>query len=287
MSIALPVYNGEKYLREAIRSVLAQNLPADEFKVYDNASTDRSVEIAASMLRPEQLMAVPENQGAAVNFQRAFRGARPDAEYFMWLAADDRLTPDFVAKCVAELEAKPQAPACLTGIRFIDPEGRPLREQADPQLANPEVRKRLRAFLRRPRWTEFYCLYRKSALHTSPGMTAEYGSDVHLTWWFLLRRPLAVVPDPLLEYREYPLKTAAEMAESLAPGMPPPRWVKITLWRHLWSMTREPGVSCGGVARQELLVALAHPTWLMHLAEDVLNRWPRVNHWLQAMRPDE
>jgi len=272
--VAIPVYNGARYLAEAIQSVLDQSLPASELKVYDNCSTDETVEVARNLLPDDAVAISAENLGAVVNFKRAIAGARPDTRYFMWLAADDRIHPAFLARCVERLESDARAPACLTGIRFVDPDGRVVRTQQDLDLSSADLAVRCRSFLRRPRWTEFYCLYRLESLQASPGVTGEFASDVHLTWWFLLRGPLAVIAEPLLDYREYPQKSVAEMAESLTPGAQPPRWTKVKLWRHLWSMTLELDRPERAVARRELVGALADPTWWTHLSEDVMVRWP-------------
>src|SRR4051812_47948448 len=92
VSIAIPVFNGERYLRAALASVLAQTRPADEVLVMDNASTDRSREIAESLL-PGAVRTAETNRGAVANFNRAVQEA--SGEYFAWLAADDLLAPAF------------------------------------------------------------------------------------------------------------------------------------------------------------------------------------------------
>ena len=48
VSVCIPVYNGEKYINKAIRSVLAQSFSDFEVVISDNASTDRTVEIIKS-----------------------------------------------------------------------------------------------------------------------------------------------------------------------------------------------------------------------------------------------
>lgn len=276
MSVAIPVFNGERFLAEAISSVLEQTVPADEIKVYDNCSTDRSVEVARRLLPEIDVVESPRNVGAVANFNRAALDSDPDAAYFAWLAADDLFAPRFLERCMFELERFPDAPACLTGVQFISPDGRSLGTQTDLDLSSDAPSRRLRAFVRRPRWTEFYCLYRRQALLDSPMMRDEYGADVQLTWWFVLRSPLAVTTDLLLSYRVYPEKTVEEMATALNPSAPSTQWRKRRLWLQLWNMTYEPGVeeSVGRIARRELVRALAHRTWMVHMLEDVFERWP-------------
>ena len=272
VTIALPVYNGERYLAESINSALRQTAPVREILVFDNASTDRTVEIARSLL-PVQAVRVAEfNAGAVVNFNRAV--AEATGRWFLWLAADDRLLPHHVEKCLEALAQQTEAPACVPGIRYINADGLPQREQRDAALSAVDPRTRLRSFLRRARWTEVYGLYRRDALLASPRFTADYGTDVLLTWWFLLRGPLAVVEEPLLEYREFATKTVAEMAESLQPGQDVEHWRKVRLWRRLWALSADPTVGrrTRRVARMELILCVTSRTGVDHLREDVTLR---------------
>jgi len=269
ISVAIPVYNGERYLAEALGSALGQTLRPSETLVFDNCSTDTTRQVAESLLPAGDVRVSTANLGAVANFNRAVQESR--GTYFAWLAADDRLAPEFLESCLRALEQAPEASACLPGIRFIDPEGRPQEVRDDPLLADPRPAVRLRAFLRRPRWTEAYCLYRRDALLASPMLRDEYGTDVLLTWWFLLRGPLAVVTDPLLEYRLYPQKTVAEMAATLNPDARHVHWRKVRIWRGLWQATGAPDVPARTrwAARRELLGGLCHRDWVGHVYDDV------------------
>lgn len=286
MSVAIPVYNGAAYLREAIESVLAQSEPAGEVRLFDNCSTDPTVEVALELLPPHAVVRRPVNLGAVENFNDSARSSSPSARYFAWLAADDRWHPQFLARCRELLEQNPARPACLTGIRFIDVDGNPVGSQTDAALGSPDPRQRLRSFLRRGRWTEFYCLYDRDALLASPMMVRDYGSDVLLTWWLLLRSPLAVTTELLLDYRVYPDKSVDEMATALDPRAPALQWRKLRMWSTLWRISGEPGLDAATrrLARRELVFALAHPTWMNHLAEDVLLRWPVIGRAMRRIR---
>jgi len=123
VTVAIPVYNGERFLREALDSVSRQTLPPTETLVFDNCSTDRTREVALEFVPPPNLRTSPSNVGAVANFNRAVEEAT--SRYFAWLGADDRLAPRFVEAGVEALTAAPDAPACLPAIQFIDPDGRP------------------------------------------------------------------------------------------------------------------------------------------------------------------
>jgi glycosyltransferase involved in cell wall biosynthesis len=286
ISVAIPVYNGARHLTGAIESVQKQTVQPLELRVYDNASTDHTVQIAHELLPPSAVIVAPTNVGAAENFNHSAREAT--GEYFMWLAADDRIRPEFIETCIRELQAHPDAPACLTGIQFTDSLGSPTRVQTDEPLASIDPKTRLRSFLRRRRWTETYSLYRRESLLASPLFTTEYGADVMLTWWFLLRGPLAVTSEVLLEYREYPLKSvaAAIATTSASLGADPERthWRKRHLWSRLREMTFAPEVSpdVARTARRELILLATWPGVVFSVLDDVLERWPIIERALRG-----
>ena len=104
VSIALPVYNGERYLEQSIRSVLAQTFTDFELIVSDNASTDRTIEIVERFAAIDPrvvLLRNDENRGAAWNYNNAFEHAT--GEFFRWHARDDWFEPDLIESLVEAL----------------------------------------------------------------------------------------------------------------------------------------------------------------------------------------
>jgi len=99
----IPVHNGERFLAEAIGSVLAQTLPPDEIIVVDDGSTDGSATVAG---RFERVLVVRQPHcgiGAALNL--AINHANGD--FLAFLDADDRWLPDKLANQVNVLTADP------------------------------------------------------------------------------------------------------------------------------------------------------------------------------------
>jgi glycosyltransferase involved in cell wall biosynthesis len=94
-SVIIPVCNGERFLAEAIRSVLDQTLPPDEMIVVDDGSTDRSAQIVADLAATA---AVPiryiyqANRGPAAARNAGIRLAT--GEFLAFLDADDLWTPE-------------------------------------------------------------------------------------------------------------------------------------------------------------------------------------------------
>ena len=102
VSVIIPCFNAEKWLREAIDSVLAQTYPQIEIIVIDDGSSDRSLSIIKSY-GDKVIWRTGENQGANKARNLGFSLAR--GEYIQYLDADDYLLPDKIAKQVQCLEA--------------------------------------------------------------------------------------------------------------------------------------------------------------------------------------
>ncbi|PLX81061.1 MAG: glycosyltransferase family 2 protein [Desulfuromonas sp.] len=86
VSVIVPVYNGERYLAEALSSILGQSLPPAEIIVIDDGSTDRTAEIAAAS-SPAITCIRQENAGAAAARNRGIETANGD--FFAFLDHDD------------------------------------------------------------------------------------------------------------------------------------------------------------------------------------------------------
>jgi glycosyltransferase involved in cell wall biosynthesis len=79
ISIVMATYNGEKYLREQVESLLTQSYPSLEFIFVDDASTDSSLAILQEYARQDErihLIANPVNQGLLATFETGIRAAK-------------------------------------------------------------------------------------------------------------------------------------------------------------------------------------------------------------------
>ncbi|HXH84504.1 MAG TPA: glycosyltransferase family 2 protein [Candidatus Tectomicrobia bacterium] len=111
VSVVTPVYNGERYLAECIESVLAQTYPHWEYVIVDNASTDRTGEIARAYAARDRRIRVVTNErlvGVIENHNIAFRQVSPRARYCKVAQADDVLFPECLAAMVGIAEAHPR-----------------------------------------------------------------------------------------------------------------------------------------------------------------------------------
>jgi glycosyltransferase involved in cell wall biosynthesis len=120
VSVIIPVYNGERFLAEAIQSVLDQTLPPDEIIVVDDGSTDASAEIARSFGPPVRVL-TQANLGPAAARNLGVENASGDLLAF--LDAADLWTLEKLAR---QVEVLRDAPACEVVLgrveNFISPE---------------------------------------------------------------------------------------------------------------------------------------------------------------------
>jgi len=127
LSIGLPVFNGERYLAQAIGTLLDQTWRDFELIISDNASTDRTAEICRVFAATDARVKFVRNEtnlGAARNYNRTLELAR--GEYFKWAAHDDVCHPRFLEACVATLDTEPDTVLVHTVSDAIDESGRPI-----------------------------------------------------------------------------------------------------------------------------------------------------------------
>ncbi len=97
VSVGMPVYNGEKFIREALDSLLAQTFTNFEIIISDNASTDGTPIICSEYAERDsriRYVRQAENIGIMKNFQFVLDEAI--GEYFMWAAHDDLWGEKFI-----------------------------------------------------------------------------------------------------------------------------------------------------------------------------------------------
>jgi len=103
----MPVYNAERYLREAVDSILCQTLTDFEFLIIDDGSTDSSAAILQSYTDPRlYFVQNPQNLGLTVTLNRGLEMAR--GEYVARMDADDISLPERLARQVAFLDSHPE-----------------------------------------------------------------------------------------------------------------------------------------------------------------------------------
>jgi len=105
VTIGLPVYNGAKYVKPAIESVLNQTRSDFILYISDNASSDETKDICQNYEGTEPRIKYfrhHNNIGPVANF--LWLRDQVQTPYFMWLAHDDRIEPTFLEQAVAALD---------------------------------------------------------------------------------------------------------------------------------------------------------------------------------------
>ena len=203
----MPVFNGERFLEETLRSLLAQTYSEFELVIGDNASTDRTEEICRRFGLGDGRISYhrsPVNRGAAWNFCRAFALTR--GELFKWAAYDDLCEPTFLERCVEALDAVPEAVLAYPKSRLLDDDGMPIRDHEDHlALGQATPHERLRALVPAVGYTHpMYGVIRSQALRGTRLLGAYPSSDYVLLAELALAGPFVEVPERLFLRRIHP-----------------------------------------------------------------------------------
>lgn len=125
VSVVMPVYNVEKYVAEAITSVLVQSYTDFELLIIDDGGQDGSVAICRSFDDPRIRIIAQANRGLAGARNTGIAAAR--GEYVAFLDSDDRWTKDKLALHVIHLDANPHISVSFSASQLIDGDGNPMR----------------------------------------------------------------------------------------------------------------------------------------------------------------
>ncbi len=122
ITIVTPLYNGGKFLRETIESVINQNYANFEYYIVDGASTDSSVDIIREYAHRVDWWITEKDHGQSDAINKGF--ARATGELFCWVNSDDILFPGCL-EAVAECYLIQNQPDIIhTNVAYIDAETR-------------------------------------------------------------------------------------------------------------------------------------------------------------------
>lgn len=183
VSIGIPVYNGEKTIDTCIKSVLNQTYGNIEIIISDNCSSDSTATICRDFANLDSritLVVQDENIGPVSNFD--FVLSRSTGTYFMWLAADDFKSQDFIEVNLDFLQKNLEYVASTCPNRFEAP----TIENHDWEMLSLEDDQKFRIinFLRNANRSHglFYSLFRADVLKKYPWFGVNF-----LAWdWLLL-----------------------------------------------------------------------------------------------------
>jgi glycosyltransferase involved in cell wall biosynthesis len=207
VSIGMPVFNGEKYLKEAIDSILAQTFQCFELIISDNASTDRTHDICLEYVAKDSRIRYycnKQNVGAAENHNRVFELS--SGKYFKWAAHDDLLAPEFLSRCLNVLDRDPSIVLCHSKTGRINEYGELTGKYdtlARSGSSKPHERFSDTIAFSNYAWVLLFGLIRPSSLRMTRLLGSYIGSDRNLLAEISLAGRIYEIPDILFFRREH------------------------------------------------------------------------------------
>jgi glycosyltransferase involved in cell wall biosynthesis len=245
VGIGMPVYNGERFLPQAVESLLAQTFGDFELVISDNASTDGTEEICRRfvVLDPRvRYERSPVNLGGPANFRRSFALCR--GEYHKWATADDFWAPTMLERCVSVLDRHPDVVLCYPKTRLVDAGGNLIRVYEDDlHLMEDSPSARFIRLLDTIELCQAHLgVIRRAAMARTGLIGAELASDTRFLAELTLYGKFFVVPEYLFSRRWHEASSswARTDLERQRAYYDPARLTRFGFhtWRRLWHLFR-------------------------------------------------
>ena len=199
VSVLLPVYNGERFLREALDSMIGQTLSDFELLVVDDGSTDGTRAVLQEYADPRLRVVSTLHGGLVAALEAGLAQAR--SNLLARMDADDVSLPARLERQIGVLDANPRLGLVGCGVEVIDEQGN-VKEANSLPSRDRDLRRRL--LLRNP-FAHGSVVLRRDALQRAGGYSSSYGANEDYDLWRRIAREweLAAVPDVLYRYREH------------------------------------------------------------------------------------
>lgn len=213
VSIGLPVYNGDDFIRKCLDSLLVQSYSNLEIIICDNASTDTTEDICRAYADRDARIKYYRNEknlGAAPNYNKCFEVST--GQYFKWIAHDDWLSENYIEDCVDILETHDEfvmafgMPQEMLDDDTIFLDGDFTVEMTGPIAPLEHFAHAIRIV--RPDHAIFG-VFRSEALKRTTGHGLYYGSDRALVAEAALLGRFAAVPEAIFYNRIHPKRSRA------------------------------------------------------------------------------
>jgi GT2 family glycosyltransferase len=194
IGIVVPVYNGERYLRTCLGSIVAQRDISVDCIVMDGGSTDRTVALAKEY-EPFVRVVSERDEGQADAIGKGFQSLSTDL--VGWLNADDALLPDALTRIREARACNPQAVLFHGAVEYIDGPGRLFDVSEIRDLSFEQMR------TGRGRLLQPGSFYDRRAVARSGGVDQSFHLLMDLDLWIRLLRqgPACGVPHRVAQFR--------------------------------------------------------------------------------------
>ena len=233
ISIVMPVYNGEKYIKDAILSVLGQTYQDWELIIIDDCSSDHGVALARGFSDP-RIRVVENNCNRGVAYSRSKGIGLSRGEWVAFLDADDMWEKEKLARQVDLIKEK-DAVLVYTGSAFIDEDGKHLQYvlPAKEKIGYEEL-------LGQNILSCSSVLVRKDILRTIPFPGGQMIHEDFAVWLAILRQGYLAygIDEPLLVYRLSKKQKSANKLAAAIMNWHTYRHIDVPLGLALWSQAR-------------------------------------------------
>jgi glycosyltransferase involved in cell wall biosynthesis len=197
VSVVMAAYNAERYIDEAIDSILSQTFTDFEFLIVNDGSTDSTKEILELYKDPRIKVLDQSNQGCAFARNQAISQAR--GKYIAIMDADDVSLPDRLKKTVAYLDEHPDV-VLVGGSYIVKHENTDAETVIRPPTDDRILRKSL---LRYAPFVDPANVIRKDAFEKAGGYKVDHGFDYELYSRLAKLGKLAGIEEPLVIIRRH------------------------------------------------------------------------------------
>ncbi|WP_237737692.1 glycosyltransferase family 2 protein [Candidatus Nitrosopumilus sediminis] len=230
----MPVFNGEKFLKKRIESILSQTFTDFKLIISDNASTDSTQKICKEYLKTDNRISYirqKKNIGIWENFNFVLQQA--NSEFFVWVAVDDLWLPEFLEKnflilktdesligSISKVSTKKIIPSKINSLN-IDSNFYKFRQKILNSIRNydsipltKDYNKKVRTLLKNSPYVMLYSIFRTNVLKKSMIPRSFVALDVALLLNLLKFGDIQVIDQPLLE--RFPVGEGSKGILSLA-----------------------------------------------------------------------
>ena len=119
ISIIIPIYNVESYLRKCLDSIIEQSFPYFELLLINDGSTDASTQICQEYVEKDDRIRYFEKENGGVSSARNFGIKHSRGEYITFIDSDDWIEPNYLEILYKTIKERGSRKDCLFSYIFL------------------------------------------------------------------------------------------------------------------------------------------------------------------------